>query len=321
MCWSHDVSVIFASVEAILIVFIAIRSRLSTDPYIRKQYLILPILISVFLVELIEAYLWTDPDLVSVTDVDVDVGDGSENQLHAHHVCSKWNHRLTVILCCFILPWQPLWVIVPCRRVGHPSNRQLLKVSEFSAILFGVAFDALYVASLLQLVLPNANDDDDTSSSSSSYSSSPLFDYAYTYRTLSDSNYKSYLHSETCTFLGRSGHHLHWAFAIPDTYVTPNGFTYLLLWLSVIFCRPRRFVAGIMLLCLGIFVVQFLYLGSSWEAGSVWCWSAMIGFVYVAIQPYVLPCTPISLREDATTTEKKEEDDKALTALTLPLLS
>ena len=88
MCWSHSASVAFASVEASLILFISLRSRLSADPYVRKQWLLLPILISVCLVEITEAHLWTDQDLVSVTQAN-------------HHVCYKWNQRLTVLIWLF----------------------------------------------------------------------------------------------------------------------------------------------------------------------------------------------------------------------------
>jgi hypothetical protein len=135
---------------------------------------------------------------------------------------------------------------MPCRRVGHPDNRKVLQVAEFLAIIFAVAHCLLYcAASQLESVAK--------------------------YRTLADSYFKSYLHSETRTYLGGTGHHLHWAYGAPDTFLTPNAFTFSLLWISVIFARPKRFAAGIFIFILAVFYAQLIYFGLSFEAGSVWC--------------------------------------------------
>jgi hypothetical protein len=69
MCWSYSVSVAFALIEAILITFILIRSFLSPDPYVRSQWLLLPALIGICLMEAIEAYVWSRPEeLIRVQD-------------------------------------------------------------------------------------------------------------------------------------------------------------------------------------------------------------------------------------------------------------
>ena len=257
MCWSYKVSATFTSVEVALILFLLIRSRISVDPFVRKQWLVLPSLMSVCVMEAIEAFVWSRPDeLISVYDT-----------ILPNTTCAKWNQRLTVFVWIFLLPLQPLWVIMPCRRVGSSKNWQILQVPEFLAIVFAAANCFMYLISFV-----------------------PQIESMMIHRTLSDSGFKSYHHNETCTYLGASGHHLHWAYGLADTYVTPNGFTYFLLWLSVLYARPLRFAAGIYLFAAGVFFTQLVYFKLSWEAGSVWCWTAMFIFVYFAVQPYVLPC-------------------------------
>jgi len=217
--------------------------------------------------EMIEAYVWAHPDEL------VPIQESSQGT----RTCSKVNQRLTVFLWLFILPWQPLCVIIPCRRVGHPDNRQLLKVPEFLAIVYGFCNLFLYLVSSLPQLSSNM-----------------------IYRSLAESNFKSYLHTETCTYLGASGHHLQWAYSLPDMFLAPNGYTYFLLWLSVAFARPLRYAAGIFLVAVAIFFVQFIYFDLSWEAGSVWCWAAIILHVYAAVQPYVLPCAPLKTGSEMT---------------------
>jgi hypothetical protein len=271
MCWSYNVSIAFASIEAAIIAFILVRSRFSIDPFLRKQWLLVPGLTSIWAMEVVEAMLWSRPEeLISVRDtIDPSVA------------CARFNQRLTVFIWLAILPWQPLWVIIPCRRVGHKDNRLLLQVPEFLAVVSAVAHIFFYMVSKSD-------------------------------RTLADSNFKSYLHSETCTYLGISGHHLHWTLSTQDSYFAPNLFVYILLWLSVVYARPKRFAAGILLFSLTVFAIQLLYFDMSFEAASVWCWLSMIKFVYFAIQPYVLPCT--------TSSATNEPAEKDLSNLKKPLL-
>lgn len=198
MCWSYNVSLTFFSIELALIVFLSVRSRISTNPFVRKQWLLLPALVSICAMEGIESYIWSDDSLISVQDTANDDGDPSAILKR----CSKWNHLLTVFTWLFILPFQPLWAIIPCRRVGNPENRLLLQVPEFLAIISAVANVLVYLTTC-------------------------LFPGTFGRHTtpLVDSNFKSYFHTETCTYLGASGHHLQWTFAIADTYLTPNAFS------------------------------------------------------------------------------------------------
>ena len=254
MCWSYTVSVTFALLEAVAITFIFIRSRISSNPFVRSQWMIIPVLLGVCLMEAIEACIWSRPEgLMSVMET-----------MDSDTKCDVWNKRLTIFTWVFVLPWQPLFVIAPCRRVGHIDNRKLLQIPEFMAIVFAAVHCLLVVVSLFT-------------------------DDAHL-RNLMDSGFKSYYHQETCTYVGLSGHHLHWTVNIPDTFMTPNAFTYSLLWSTVIFAKPKRYAAGIFLFAAALFWTQLAYFSMSFEAGSVWCWSALFVFVYFVVQPYVLPC-------------------------------
>lgn len=62
MCWSFEVSLGFSVAEALMLVFLWVRSRRSTHPYIRRQWMVLPSLVTVCLIEALEAYIWYDHD-------------------------------------------------------------------------------------------------------------------------------------------------------------------------------------------------------------------------------------------------------------------
>ena len=58
---------------------------------------------------------------------------------------------------------------------------------------------------------------------------------------------------------------------------------------------------------LGLFVGLLFYFGLSFEAGSVWCWSAAIFCIYFCLQPCLLP-----LHDDTERTANgtQKHDDK-----------
>jgi hypothetical protein len=251
MCWNRNVSAAFATFEMAAILFIFIRSRLSSNHYVRRQWLVLPALGSICVMEIIEWMIWSRPEeLISILDA-------------SSTTCSERNRKLTLFTWLALLPWQPLLTIMPCRRVGSTRNQELLKVPEMLAVVFAVThfLGFLYVAF-------DANH--------------PLV------RPLEQSNYHSYIHSQSCIYVGQKGH-LHWTLRIADTYITPNAFTYALLWTSIAYARPLRFAAGIFLAALVVFVCQLVYFGLSFEAGSVWCWTAGVLCLYFIGQPYLLP--------------------------------
>ena len=201
--------------------------------------------------EIIEAILWSRPDdLVYIENSEV------QN-------CSLRNKHFTLAAWVFILFWQPFFAIYSCRRSGKSENWKLLMVPEKLSVLFGLSILASYIYTIS--------------------SSQPVL-----LRRLADSEYRSYMNNNTCTYIGKGGH-FHWTLANVDSYLVPNSYTYALLWFSCACARPWRLFSGILLFGLSLFIFFLVQFHGSFEAGSVWCWSAMIMFVYVAIQPYALP--------------------------------
>lgn len=133
MCWSFQVSIAFSVVEAVLAMASFVRSRLSKEYYVRQQWRLLPTLISVMGVEVIEAFLWAKPEeLVPVSQA-------------MTHTCSPRNQKLTLAIWLLIMPWQPFFGVMPCRRVLPRSNDALLQIVEVLAFFFGVSFFFAYV--------------------------------------------------------------------------------------------------------------------------------------------------------------------------------
>lgn len=266
-----------ATAEALAILLIALRSRISNDPWIRRQWLLLPGLVTICAMEAIEAFLWYHEESLL-----------APIEQSTIRPCAARNHGLTVLAWTCLLPWQPLWVIFPCRRANPDDtvNRLRLQLPETLAVVFalchclvfGVTYYLSHMGSLARLPL----------------------------QSLQDSHYQSYLHFDTFTYVGRSGHHLHWAVALMDTWGTPNAFTYALLWLSIVGARPRRFASTIYLALMALFAVQIVWFQGSWEAGSVWCWAAGLIFGYFLVQPYVWPCRTEEEKVITMTRDQKE---------------
>lgn len=252
MCWSYTSSVSFSTAEAFFIYFITIRALLSKDKYIRQQLHMIPMTLSILAIEVIEALLWARPEeLIPV--------EKSPSQI----ACPKRNKTLT-LAAFIIIFFQPFLVMYSCRRSGSPQNLSLFVIPERLSILFGLSFIALYI-----------------------YTNSISFESVWLNR-LVDSDFKSYTNDKTCTYIGKNGH-LQWTIATLDSFFTPNAYTYSLLWLSCMFARPLRLFSGILLFGFGLFLFFLFELRGSFEAGSVWCWSAIILHLYMVLQPYVLP--------------------------------
>jgi hypothetical protein len=79
---------------------------------------------------------------------------------------------------------------------------------------------------------------------------------------------------ETCSLLGARGH-LHWVFKMSANFMLPNGFAYMLMMVPPLFARPRHLLAAPLGAYLAVFAALFSSMGYSFEAGSVWCWSAI----------------------------------------------
>jgi len=265
MCWSFEVSVLFAAAEFSLLTLVWLRARRSaSDPWLRGQLLLLPLMGSICLVEMLEALLWLeDKDLIPAV-------------ASSQRTCSSYNKRLTLVIFLVILPWQPFFLIAPTRRVGHGRNRDLLLGSEILSLVYAISFVGFYFAGFL---IPWIGD---------------------LRRSLEESSFTGCFHTETCTFLGKHGR-LHWTFGSPDTYVAPNIYTYTLLWIPVCLARPIRFSAGIILFMWSLSIFWLMYYEMSFESGSVWCWSGFLACLYFFLQPYILPCGP----DDATCCSKE----------------
>lgn len=216
-------------------------------------------MISVAAVEFIEAALWHDDSLTHITFASASAGAAAEP-----FSCSRYNQRLTLIIWICILPWQPLFLLSPCRHVEPLEyNHSRFHLPELLAVLFGLAMVIHYL-----------------------WTQSELVPYFLKRRSVEESNYHSYHHLHTCSFIGLHGH-LHWTVATADTYMSPNGFTYHLLWIAGWFARPRALFACAITLVQVVFAFHMLWLGPSFEIGSIWCWTGGLFHLYLLLQPYV----------------------------------
>lgn len=254
MCWDYKTSILFATIEAFLIYFIFIRGFLSKDRHIRQQLYIIPSALSILAIEVIEALLWSRPEeLIPI-------------ESYQSQVCPLRNRTLTLAAWTCSLFFQPFFVIYACRRSGSPFNMDIFMIPEMLSIVFGLSCLLVYVYTIF-------------------FSSQSTW-----LRNLSDTSYKSYMSDRTCTYIGSNGH-LQWTLATVDSIFTPNAYTYVLLWGSCMIARPTRLFSGVLFFGLILFTFFLIQMHGSFEAGSLWCWSAIILHVYLSSQPYILPIT------------------------------
>jgi hypothetical protein len=137
MCWSLQVSVLFASFEAIVITILTIRSFTSKKEKFRSQKFILPLLFSVFLIETLEAFLW--------------LGAGEHESIYGlndlfpikesvHGTCSSRNKLLTYLVAIIVLlqPYIRMLTILDLEK----KNLELIKrisVMKTVAIFFFIS--------------------------------------------------------------------------------------------------------------------------------------------------------------------------------------
>ena len=336
MCWNEKVSLYFALAEIIMMTMIAGRvvwiskyyssssTSSSSSFYIRQQVWILPMLLTIVCVELIEHFLWKDDETLLPIE-DAIAMQQQQQQVHdsvttntVHTTCSTYNHRLTLFIGLGILPWQPFWLLYAFRRVrakheyeyeyerkGPASGRRYAvpsssmnwiryEIPERMAFIFGMFFVSFYVVAHkiidigywsnylqrhihpLQLVM-NSGDGGDGDGSI------------------------GYYNIESCTYRGVHGH-LHWTFAMPDTYLTPNAMTYHLLFLSSWMLGigrsdsngnnsnniHRLFTYPAMMIHV-LFALLLIWMGPTFEIGSIWCWTGGFLHLYLLLQPYLLP--------------------------------
>lgn len=88
--------------------------------------------------------------------------------------------------------------------------------------------------------------------------------------------------TETCSFVG-AHRHIHWLFKMSANFMLPNGFAYVFMMLPPLAAKPRRLLAAPLGAYLAFYAVLFVSMGYSFEAGSVWCWSAIGMHVYACL--------------------------------------
>ena len=252
MCFSFAASTCAAIVELICFLIVANRAYRSKTQEVRDQLLILPMLASVIAIELIESILWWRSEELK----SIHVSDSAK--------CSAPNRNLTLVIWTAVLPWQPFWAIFACRRSGTSRNQELLRVPEFLAFVFGCVCATSF---LFANILPEE----------------PQFR-----KFFRSSKNTSYLNYQTCTYIGETGS-LHWTIKAFDYFMTPNAFTYVLLSISVAFARPWRLFSGILMFMLFILSGLLLAKHGSFESGSEWCFSALILFIWLVVQPLAFP--------------------------------
>ena len=288
MCWSFEVSVAFALVEAASITFLYLRAKRSSDPYIQAQVTVLPLLATILMVEVAEALIWLDATLTSVTATE-------------GPTCSTYNTSLTMVFWFLVFPWQPLCCIFPCRRVGHPRNRDLFAGVELVAWVLPFWHLLCYLGQVIpQWMLGDA------------------FHPAAPRLNIQQHAYQIFVNSETCTYIGPNGH-LFWTLATADCSTTPNMSCYILLCCSLAYARPKRFVAGIALFMVGLVVALNSYYQGSVETGSMWCWTGILMHAYFIVQPYVLPCNEKNSFSPNTHPDAVAGGDVLQSYFTLPL--
>lgn len=269
MCWSKNISLATVIIESLCLIYVAQRSLRATNPLLKSYRLHFPVMLTIISMEAVEALLWSRPDeLLSIesaatataTAAEIEISHNSDVvTVSATTSCPLRNHALTTFVWLFILPFQPYLILMQERRSSTTKHqRDLLRGPELLALTLGIVFDSFVAYSALV--------------------SGP-------FRSLSDSGLRGYMSGQTCTYVGLHGH-LHWTVRLVDTFLTPNVFSYLLLWSACLFFRPIRYSSAFWAIV--AFLGQSLYFGS-FEAGSVWCWSCVLMFVGAAVQAHMLP--------------------------------
>jgi hypothetical protein len=105
---------------------------------------------------------------------------------------------------------------------------------------------------------------------------------------------------QTCTYLGAHGH-LHWVFKLASSSFLPNLWAMILMWCWPFFVGlPRKHILPHTLGVLVTGPLALIYTEGSFEAGSIWCWTALISYVMLLIEPYLsMPAAAAAGEENA----------------------
>lgn len=278
MCWSLPVSIAFASFELVCLSFLAWRCciRSPTDPTVAHQRYVLPLLVSIFLIEAIEAGIWADGDNIAA------IGDAM------HSTCTARNRHLTRFAGVVVF-WQPFIVVFACRHTGDVKNRDLLRIPQHLALVTAVFLVAALAAGEM---------------------------FEHHIHSIKSSHYLGMHGLSTCSYVGLHGAHghlscragvraassraphtppmrthaghLHWVWKMSASYMMPNAYPYFLLGVACLWARPLMLVSGAVAFYLVVFTAVLFSFDTSMEAASVWCWTAVGLHLFFIAQPYLL---------------------------------
>ena len=238
------------------------RARRSTDPYVRGQLWVIPLLSTILLAEVCETFIWLDPNLISVRSRSVS------------NTCTPYNTFLTYLLWIFLFPTQPYFVILPCRRIpsgDSTNNRDLLKIPEYLALTFIVYFWS--TMAMHNRFIYNTSD------------------LLHPREDLQAHGYQLFSNTETCSYLGRFGH-LFWTLNTTESFFSPNAACYVILMTVVFYTSTQTWRFLVWCILFNAFIITgmcFTFQGSV-EIASVWCWTGISFHTYLLFQPYLLPC-------------------------------
>ena len=264
MCWSAPVAASFAAFEFVSLVIIACRVRYAAAKWRGPADLwILPLLSTILAIELLEAIAW-GLDVVDPLPTD-------EEALEVY-TC-PWANVVITRIALIPIALQPFCAVLPIWGTAPPNgsnSRETFKLPLLSAGLVSIGIIAsLVVGELFGDSTP-----------------------AVAVQPLSCTNSLGFAADQTCTFIGAHGH-LHWTLRMSMSWLSPGGFAYAVaMVVPVFFARPFAPVGMPFLIFLGIFAALIVRMGGSFEAASVWCWSALALILYFVLYPYVLAVYP-----------------------------
>jgi hypothetical protein len=248
MCWSLEVSVLFAAYEAVAFCFVLMRSFRSKDKNVRDQfYILFGIVLSVIIVEVSEALLWMNRDeIVPIAEA-------------IHATCSSRNANITRVLY-IVTGTQPATITWMMHMISDKAVRERLKAPT-------IAIALCFIGWMLKLYIGEV--------------------YEYGLTSIENSNFKGLAHTQTCTYLGTHGH-LHWTFKVASIEVLPNFWAFFLmyLWPLLVGVDSVHFVPhiiGVVILPL----LSAVYTEGSYEAASIWCWTGFFTCTMLILHPFI----------------------------------
>nr|QOI90590.1 hypothetical protein HWQ62_00459 [Pyramimonas orientalis virus] len=234
MCWNKEVSIAFSIVELCGIIYLYGLCRGSGSPTIHM----FPMLISILLIEVSEAFLW--PYVTASYDATIDSTCPMINSLVT---------RFIYVTLCF----QPIFVNMAAYYIhNNLYDRRMFSVPlKLSLIVGGGLVLSMLCGELLEIDL----------------------------RSFIDTGDKGFHNTVSCSYIGNHSH-MHWTWKNSAHFLLPNGFTYIIMFIPPLFSKPYWVVAFPVAFYLCVLATLFVAFDFSFEAGSVWCWTAMGLHIY-----------------------------------------